>query len=155
MVDLSIPPSPRARLGEHGEPRAPSDTTGTEHHASIGGGSIADSSSYDSPQPSNNYGWPHLAQKIREVPEFAAFPRFRQLNFKNLLCYQAELELLHRQIETAELEDCNKEGAKRKFDIRFYDSIVEEGNSEYHKLLLELRIGLREYSTHLFDVLID
>src|SRR5689334_16357702 len=77
-VDSSMPPRPRNTLGGHGQPRAPPDTTGTEQSASIGHGSIAEYISYDDPQPSNKFGWPHLAQKMSEVPEFAAFPRFRQ-----------------------------------------------------------------------------
>lgn len=75
---------------------------------------------------------------MSQVPEFAAFPRFRELNIKNLLYYQAEIELLRQKIE--------KEEEEQTLDVTCYINIVKDGDSEYHGLLFKLRNLLHAYS---------
>jgi hypothetical protein len=77
---------------------------------------------------------------MAQVPEYAAFPRFRELNVKSLLYYQAQLKSLQQKILLQEQEST--------LNMRRYDHLVEDTDSDHHKLHLELRILLREYSTY-------
>ncbi|KAK4112321.1 hypothetical protein N656DRAFT_798132 [Canariomyces notabilis] len=65
-----------------------------------------------SPQPSGDYhgekleiGWPGLAQELARNPALEAFPRFRELNVKNLLYYQVEITELESQLKKIEWTD--------------------------------------------------
>ncbi|KAF1962753.1 hypothetical protein CC80DRAFT_541911 [Byssothecium circinans] len=50
-------------------------------------------------------GWPKLAQVMAKTPDFAAFPRFRELNVKSLLYYQVQLTVLQKELWKRECED--------------------------------------------------
>lgn len=128
----------------HGEQRSSLDVTTPKPVAARGESvhSLPDDHS-DISVASPRYGWPHLAEKMAQIPEFAAFPRFGDLNTRNLLYYQVQLKLLRRKI----LREEENVSADR------YDFLVEDGNSEYHRLLMELRSLLRDYSMWLLSVL--
>jgi hypothetical protein len=51
------------------------------------------------------HGWPELARVMAAHPDFATFQRFRDLNVKSLLYYQAELADLRRELHKIEWED--------------------------------------------------
>lgn len=72
------------------------------------------------------------------VPEYAAFSRFTELNIKNLLYYQAELDILQQEIALHEEETT--------LNVRCYQHLVEDADSCYHGLLIKNRRLLREYS---------
>jgi hypothetical protein len=133
----SLPPSP-IKITGCGERRASSDnvskpaTTGTRSY------SASHASSKEQHFPQERYGWPKLAEKMAKVPEFAAFSRFSDLNVRNLLYYQAQIKSLRTKIlKTEEVQDR---------DMDRYDALVDEGDSDYHMLLMELRGLLRDYS---------
>jgi len=90
------------------------------------------------PVRGERHGWPHLAKIMSDVPEFAAFSRFRELNVRNLLYYQAELKVLEEQI-------CIHE-EQRNLDVGCYEDLAEDANSCYHELMVTNRRLLREYS---------
>lgn len=124
----SAPTSPRSIPG-HEEQRQSScsDCSRSSHE---------DHSEHLDPAP--RHGWPLLAHKMAEVPEFAAFCRFGDLNTRNLLYYQVQLKSLRQQIlEEEDRTSCN---------LGRYDLIVDDADSHYHKLLIDLRSLLREYS---------
>jgi len=89
--------------------------------------------------PTERYGWPRLAEIMADVPEFAAFPRFRDLNIKNLLYYKVQLDVVREKIMNAE------EGQTLKAER--YDRVALGYSPEYHDLLVEMRDLLRGYST--------
>lgn len=89
-------------------------------------------------EPKDRSGWPRLAEIMAEVPEFAAFPRYRDLNIKSLLYYKAQLDVLQEKIMEKE-EDQTLEPER-------YDMIAQGHSPDYHKLLLEARDLLEGYS---------
>ncbi|KAJ4986323.1 hypothetical protein SVAN01_08140 [Stagonosporopsis vannaccii] len=95
------------------------------------------------PEHEREPGWPLLAKKMADVPEFAAFSRFRELNVKNLLYYQAELKVVEDQLLTHE-EHTNT-------DTTCYEDLAENANSCYHRLMMTNRKLLREYNQALLD----
>ncbi|KAK4224475.1 putative isoleucyl-tRNA synthetase [Podospora fimiseda] len=50
-------------------------------------------------------GWPLLAKLMTEKPDFEAFPRYPELNIKNLLYYQVELATIMADLERQERAD--------------------------------------------------
>ncbi|KAJ4338826.1 hypothetical protein N0V87_003741 [Didymella glomerata] len=77
---------------------------------------------------------------MAKVPEFAAFPRFKDLNVKSLLFYQVQLKSIRLKILRMEEEEGN--------NMERYDHLVDDVDSAYHNLLLQLRSLLREYNAH-------
>ncbi|KAH6615385.1 heterokaryon incompatibility protein-domain-containing protein [Boeremia exigua] len=143
--DHSAPPSPKHRLEGHGERRTSSDTAAPKPEIALQEHSPLEMfTANESHHWKDRPGWPRLAEVMSKVPEFAAFPRFRELNMKNLLYYQVELELLHHQIEMQELDE--------SLNIERYDTIVKKGNSAYHDSLIKLRGLLREYNEALLQL---
>lgn len=140
--ESSEPPTPKHRLEGHGERRTSTETATSRSRSGQREAATQPSFTYGHRAPMKDRpGWPRLAELMAHTPEFAAFPRFRELNTRNLLYYQVELQLLQRQIELQEEDD--------KLNIERYDELVEEGDSAYHSSLLKLRVLLREYSTSL------
>ncbi|KAF1972000.1 hypothetical protein BU23DRAFT_364109, partial [Bimuria novae-zelandiae CBS 107.79] len=93
-------------------------------------------------------GWPQLAQLMAKTPDFAAFPRFRDLNVKSLLYYQCELNSLRRRLHELEYAD--------KFDGKSYaeyaDDLVNDGlKSEQYQTMKEIRRALKEYNEALLQ----
>jgi hypothetical protein len=132
-------------LDEHEKERMSSDDQTTKP-ASIG--ATSDSSPIRSLlgtyEPGERHGWPLLAEVMSEVPEYAAFRRFRDLNAKNLLYYQVQLANLREEILKEE------DQVPLHDDLQRYGVLAEKANTRYHKLMLELRQLLREYSTYCF-----
>jgi hypothetical protein len=52
-------------------------------------------------------GWPLLAKLMANEVDFEAFPRFEELNVKNLLYYQVELASIKIRLERREKSDRN------------------------------------------------
>ena len=51
------------------------------------------------------HSWPELAKLIEDNRAFEAFPAFRDLNIKSLLCYQCELTELRERLHALEWDD--------------------------------------------------
>ncbi|KAE9364222.1 hypothetical protein N431DRAFT_421083 [Stipitochalara longipes BDJ] len=96
-------------------------------------------------------GWPHVAQLMSKTPDFAAFSRFRDLNIKSLLYYQAQLTTLRKELHEQEYED--KRGADEqagKFASRADFLMKAEGAAQL-KLIKEIREVLTEYNAALLQ----
>src|SRR3954463_13580909 len=50
-------------------------------------------------------GWPKVAAFMAETPDFTSFGRFRDLNIKSLLYYQAELNRFRLKLHETEWRD--------------------------------------------------
>ena len=73
-------------------------------------------------------------------PDLAAFSRFRDLNVKSLLYYQAELTHLRKKLHDLEYKDSlTNPWAKRA------DKLVESDSIQF-KTVKEMRSVLKEYS---------
>lgn len=125
----------------HGEQRASFCDNPSRPH-SVAAGSLCSSQANSDEEyvARKRHGWPQLAEKMAAVPEFAAFPRFRDLNVKNLLFYQVQLKALRLKIMKMEEEET--------VNVERYDHLVEDVDSQYHKLLLQLRDLLQGYSEY-------
>jgi hypothetical protein len=93
-------------------------------------------------------GWPRVALLMAKTPDFAAFSRFRDLNVKNLLYYQAQLTRLRQKLHKQEYDDSRNMGEDdeiRKFASRADFLMTAEGSAQL-KIVLEIRGLLKEYS---------
>ena len=88
-------------------------------------------------------GWPRVALLMAKTPDFAAFSRFRDLNIKSLLYYQAQLTRLRLKLHKEEYKDLR--GKKNNY-ARRADFLMSDEGSEQFKLITEIRKLLREYS---------
>lgn len=79
-----------------------------------------------------------MAQIMSEVPEFAAFSRFREFNIKNLLYLQAELDLLQQHLILHEEEST--------LSLKSYQHLIENADSCYHHSMMKSRSLLQEYN---------
>ena len=103
----------------------------------------------DQPVP----GWPKLALLMAQTPDFASFARFRDLNIKSLLYYQAELRSLKIELHKLEWRDYRLSGKKderhhyRQRADFLAESQDESGNpGPQWALVLRMRSLLKEYS---------
>ncbi|KAJ4360925.1 uncharacterized protein N0V89_001494 [Didymosphaeria variabile] len=95
-------------------------------------------------------GWPQLAQLMADTPDFAAFPRFRDLNVKSLLYYQVELSSLRKKLQ--KLEHADKAHSERKKYALYADTLVNEANaSEQLETVRMIRTVLKEYNKALLQ----
>ncbi|KAK5635368.1 hypothetical protein RRF57_011080 [Xylaria bambusicola] len=94
-------------------------------------------------------GWPLLAQLMFKRPDFEAFSRFQDLNVKNLLYYQVELDLLRRRLKEQERQDSVSSGEKR--DFAKTAEILIESESDQRDQVQKLRTLLREYNEALLQ----
>ena len=93
-------------------------------------------------------GWPLLAKKMIDTPEFEAVSRFRQLNMKNLLYFQVELADLEEELTKSEQND-NKSGEEYcKYADRLVLCQLETDSSRRTQwdLVIKIRNLLKEYS---------
>jgi len=92
-------------------------------------------------------GWPQLAEVMAKTPDFAAFPRFRDLHIKSLLYYQVELTKLRNKLRDQEYEDNGTAGDAGDFAERA-DFLVDEDNqdSAQFTIIKDIRRVLKEYS---------
>ncbi|XTI93541.1 hypothetical protein V2W45_1348020 [Cenococcum geophilum] len=128
------------KISGHGEQRASSITS-------------ASSSSNDSTSDNEDggslvekepvQGWPKLARIMADVPEFAAFSRFKDLNTKNLLYYQAQLKAIRHQILEQEQLEIAKSGRA--------DRLMNDEDSKLFNLIMKMRGLLREYNEALLQ----
>jgi len=90
-------------------------------------------------------GYPKIARKMAEFSDFATFRRFRALNMKNLLYFQAELAGMELKLHGEEIAD-NRLGDKNKrnglIDWRF----LHDFNKDQWKTVTDIRKVLKEYS---------
>jgi hypothetical protein len=94
-------------------------------------------------------GWPRVAMLMAKTPGLASYSRFRDLNTKSLLYYQAELTDLRSQLHTEEWSDYRRGDEKaRKFAARadFLVNSVDRPNGKQMKLIKKIRGVLKEYS---------
>jgi len=103
-------------------------------------------------------GWPRLARELTETLCFESFCRFRELNVKNLLYYQAEIAEMEVKLRKFEKEDWAKSdgfyGRNPSIMLQAKDeknaSVDEENASvdeeSQSKLVLEIRKRLKQYS---------
>jgi hypothetical protein len=89
-------------------------------------------------------GYPSIARKMGEFPDLAAFRRFRALNAKNLLYYQAELIVLELKLHQEEIEGnrLHPDKAYGLTDWRF----LKLANEQQWETVKEIRTLLKEYS---------
>lgn len=107
-------------------------------------------------------GWPIVAELMAEVPEYATFSRFRELNIKNILYYQVELDLLRRKLKKIELKDQKKRyspGNEKYYSKRAEELIWSQelapgsGERKQWDLVINIRECLRDYSnTHKYNL---
>jgi hypothetical protein len=93
----------------------------------------------------NATGYPAIASIMAKYPDFAMFRRFRALNARSILYYQAELIQVEddiREHETQLALDPNQIVADR---LKDWAAMLEE-DDEYIRLVSKLRTLLREYS---------
>jgi hypothetical protein len=131
-----------------GSPRKPNDEDRRREsvytHSSSSRLPVGSMASLNPQSASNDApGWPRLARLMSETPALSAHPRFSELNARNLLYYEAELNNLKVQLIWAEHQhglptDC-------------YRQIADDADSHYHQLMLKLRKLLREYSTFIYQ----
>jgi hypothetical protein len=94
-------------------------------------------------------GWPHVATLMAKTPDFASFSRFRDLNIKSLLYYQAELTKLRKKLHKQEWEDYRRGDNKARNYAERADYLINSKKKDGHKqwkLVKEIRIILKEYS---------
>jgi hypothetical protein len=131
--------------GSNSPPDTPNPQDSSDSASSVSGGSLS-----NNPQPIPKpplAGWPQLAELMASTPDFAAFPRFRDLNIKSLLYYQVQLGLLKKKLHEQEFHDNeNGEGTDEGLFAERADVLVEEEESEQFRLIRKIREVLKEYS---------
>jgi hypothetical protein len=100
-------------------------------------------------------GWPGLAQMMAQIPESACFSRFRELNLKNLLYYQAEIAELEAELRRVENADARKSGPEGEYATDPSKMLISASTDRRNaspeeqrqgELVLKIRERLREYS---------
>ena len=97
-------------------------------------------------------GWPKVALLMAQTPDFASFSRFRDLNVKSLLYYQAELTSIRKSLHKQEWKDYRLGGEDKKHHYSrradFLANSKESGGkpSEQWAKVLKMRTLLKEYS---------
>ena len=109
-------------------------------------GSSDDDSDAESaiPPEDSMEGWPQLAQLMAQTPDFAAFPRFRDLQVKSLLYYQCELSTLRKKLH--ELEFTDKAKRNKPYNENVDRMIRDRQTSDQFKTIEQIRIVLKKYS---------
>jgi hypothetical protein len=94
-------------------------------------------------------GWPGVASLMAKTPDFAAFSRFRDLNIKSLLYYQAQLTNLKRNLHKQEYKDNRSQVSPNKDFASRADFLMTTKGAKQLKLITEIRLLLKEYSKYL------
>ena len=121
-----------------------SDANSNEHHETTGPApsNINGNSASANQLPKDPIqGWPQVALLMAKNPDFAAFSRFKELNIKSLLYYQAQLALLKERLHELEYKDATRE---ENWPM-FADSLVRS-DSEQFETVKKMRVVLKEYS---------
>jgi hypothetical protein len=94
-------------------------------------------------------GWPKVALQMSDTPDFAAFSRFRTVNIKSLLYYQAEIIKLQKKLHIQEWEDHRLGDEDAQEYAKCADDLIdsaEDGDGVQWQLVKDLRVLLKEYS---------
>jgi len=94
-------------------------------------------------------GYPMLAERIAVKPETGIYRRFDALNARHLLCLQAELCILERQLQKQEKLDRHDRCEKRmKFATDYQRRLERPSDEENTQLLLieKMHQKLNNYS---------
>ncbi|EPE30330.1 hypothetical protein GLAREA_13053 [Glarea lozoyensis ATCC 20868] len=99
-------------------------------------------------------GWPMVAKVIVDHPGLEAFEPFRDLNVKSLLYYQAELDMLRKQLRKMELKDNQNPPVSNGGPLDCAASVADlldtkclpEGSRAQLDLITEIRNVLNKYS---------
>ncbi|KAI0410202.1 hypothetical protein F5X98DRAFT_387608 [Xylaria grammica] len=108
--------------------------------------------------PPRKEGWPRLAQMLAESPKFESFRRFRELNVKTLLYYQAEIAELEKDLMEAENNDTRNKSSKKwegsyaEYAHRMIQS-QDDPNADKKQcdIVLKIRERVREYNRALLQ----
>jgi uncharacterized protein (DUF4415 family) len=95
-------------------------------------------------------GWPRVAELMAQTQDFAAFKRYRDLNVKSLLYYQAEIEMLRKKLHKEEWADSQRGDDNQRLYARRIDYMIKSKNKNtgtQWQTVIELRRVLKEYST--------
>jgi hypothetical protein len=95
-------------------------------------------------------GWPRLAELMAQTQDFAAFKRYRDLNIKSLLYYQAEIEMLREKLHEEEWADSQRGNDQQREYARRIDSMIRSKGKctgTQWLTIIDLRKVLKEYST--------
>lgn len=102
-------------------------------------------------------GWPRLAQELAQNPCCEAFPRFRELNVKNLMYYQVEVAGLESELKKIEWDDYYAEKRPRNDYSRSAEKMLLGRNNadpranEQRRIIHEIRRLLKEYNDALLQ----
>ncbi|RYP55897.1 hypothetical protein DL771_012273 [Monosporascus sp. 5C6A] len=93
---------------------------------------------------------------MKKTREFESFRRFRELNVKNLLYYQAQIAMLEEKLRDMEKKDYEGEKPRRKYARsaeEMFEYYEESGglDSQQCKLVLEIRGLLNQYNAALLQ----
>lgn len=94
-------------------------------------------------------GWPRVAELMAQTQDFAAFKRYRDLNVKSLLYYQAEIEVLRKKLHKEEWEDSQRGDENQGVYARRIDYMIKSKDKEtgtQWRTMIELRKVLKEYN---------
>lgn len=95
-------------------------------------------------------GYPKLAAHMGDHPYMAIFRRFRTMDAKILLYYQAELTQLERELEECEIRDANDPSGNKKRYANDWRICLDDsdGSCDYEQLhtVNKIKKKLREYS---------
>lgn len=97
-------------------------------------------------------GWPKIAMLFANTPEFASFSRFRDLNMKSLLYYQAELVRLRKELHNVEWRDYRHGSAQTKLYSERAQYLVgserrkRPDDRRQWEVVKRIRVVLKDYS---------
>jgi len=150
------PPLRSPSLGTGFKETAPSSVTGPPASPAHPGGHGSTSPTQRDDQQAEEKlrrGWLRLAQVLAETPCCESFPRFRELNVKNLVYFQVELAVLQSRLHKIELDD--KQNKRPRVDYaRNAESMLfvspedaaDPETTRQRETVYEIRRLLKEYS---------
>ncbi|KAK4163998.1 putative isoleucyl-tRNA synthetase, partial [Cladorrhinum sp. PSN259] len=99
-------------------------------------------------------GWPLLAKLMTEKPDFEAFPRYSELNIKNLLYYQVELASIKSNLERIEHDDfatSAEEAVDNEHEFHKWAETLINTQTDQWDEVKKLRRCLKEYNEALLQ----
>jgi hypothetical protein len=141
-VNSSTEPSPTMAMDE----RLTTDAaTASRSQESIISSEPENNESPEEPVP----GWPRVAELMAQTQDFTAFKRYRDLNVKSLLYYQAEIEMLRKKLYKEEWADSQRGDDNQSLYARRIDYMIRskgKNTGTQWQTVIELRKVLKEYS---------
>ena len=86
---------------------------------------------------------------MAKTPDFASFSRFRDLNIKSLLYYQAELTELRKKLHKEEWADYRRGDEDTKWFFKRADLLIDSEDEPNHpqwETMKQIRVVLKDYS---------